>query len=189
MSASGPLECEIKIPVSGLQPVRRRLLEAGAELLHCSSREHNTLYDLPMHTLATSGQALRLRRYGDSWLLTFKGTAEYRGQVKTREELQLQVDDGATLAEILQRLGLTQSVCYEKDRELWQLEDIEVALDHTPMGDFVELEGPADELSAAAQQLGLDPDAAIRGSYLSLWQRYRQERGDELPEDMLLDHD
>jgi adenylate cyclase class 2 len=83
---------------------------------------------------------------------------------------------------ILRRLGLSPLIRYDKDRELWRLSMVEVALDHTPMGDFVELEGPTEQLATAAEQIGLDPTTAVRGSYISLWIRYRQQH--QLPFDM-----
>ena len=75
---------------------------------------------------------------------------------------------------------------HEKLREEWRLGRLLVTLDHTPMGDFVEIEGPEDELAAAAAGLGLDPALAAHGSYLSLWQAYRADHPElDLPVDMV----
>jgi len=61
---------------------------------------------------------------------------------------------------------------------------VTVALDETPMGAFVELEGQAEQLPAAALALGLDPHAAALGTYLDLWSAYRTGHPDA-PEDMV----
>ncbi len=74
---------------------------------------------------------------------------------------------------------------YEKDRETWRLDDVEIVLDHTPMGDFVEVEGPAGVLEMTARSIGLDPSAAVRGSYISLWRAYRERAAENLPVDMV----
>jgi hypothetical protein len=52
------------------------------------------------------------------------------------------------------------------------------------MGAFVELEGQAEQLPAAALALDLDPDAAALGTYLDLWSAYRTGHPDA-PEDMV----
>jgi hypothetical protein len=61
-----------------------------------------------------------------------------------------------------------------------------VTLDHTPMGDYVEVEGMPRELYGVARMLGLDPLTAVPGSYVSLWQQYRSARPElGLPADMV----
>jgi adenylate cyclase class 2 len=176
------IESELKIPVASLEPVRSRLSACGAEQIEARSRECNTLFDDSSGSLAGAGQVLRLRSFAGRWILTFKGAARYQGRIKQREELEVGIESGETLDTILRRIGLSPMIRYEKDREVWRLSMVEVALDHTPMGDFVELEGSTEQLATVAEQIGLDPAAAVRGSYVSLWTRFRQQR--QLPFDM-----
>ncbi len=61
-----------------------------------------------------------------------------------------------------------------------------VALDETPMGAFVELEGESPLLAPAAAELGLDPGAAVRGTYLDLWAAFRAAHPG-VPEDMVFE--
>lgn len=186
MNAAVPIEQELKIPVEDLGRVRTSLERRGAVRLAESRREVNLLFDDEAGTLASSQCALRLRRWGGSWRLTHKGPPVYIGQVKTRQELETGVADGGVLLAILERLGFRPVLRYEKDRETWRLDDVEVALDHTPMGDFVELEGPNNRLEAVAERLDLDATAAVRGSYVSLWRSYREAHPDlELPVHMV----
>jgi len=200
-------ETELKIPVADLNGVRERLSAADAELRRRRQREVNVLFDTLDGALYGQGRALRLRRFGQEWILTHKGPARYSGQVKHREELELGVADGEVLAMILERLGLVPWVRYEKDREVWRLQvdleqegadaadpedltlaghDVEICLDHTPLGDFVELEGPERVLGGACEQLGLDPGLAVRGSYVALWDEHRL-RHPEAPRDMVFE--
>ena len=186
VSASPPTEQELKIPVDRLSPVRERLPAAGGELLAPSRLEVNVLFDTAAGEIAGAGRALRLRRVDDRWILTLKGPPVYRGAVKEREELETEVGSGETVTAILDRLGYRPAVRYEKMREVWRLHDLEVVLDHTPMGDFVEIEGPAGELEGAARELGLDPARSLAGSYVTLWERYRSARPElDLPRDMV----
>jgi adenylate cyclase class 2 len=181
-------EHELKIPVANLGELRLRLEEAGATLRRPARREQNVLFDFPDERLKMSDRALRLRRVAGTVTLTYKGPSSYTGRVKGREELEIEVADDAHLEAILDRLDLCPLVRYEKDRELWQMGVVEVALDHTPMGDFVELEGPPESLTGVAVSLGLDVDRAVLDSYLALWQRHReQHRSSNLPRDMVFE--
>jgi len=58
-----------------------------------------------------------------------------------------------------------------------------VALDETPIGRFVEIEGAPGEIEAAARQIGLSLADAVEGSYPSLYQRARKN-DPSLPADM-----
>ncbi len=186
VSGRTPTERELKIPVTSLGVVRRRLLAAGAHRHEPLGREENTLFDTAGGTLAAAGEVLRLRRHGGLSLLTFKGRARYEGAVKNRAELETMVADPDTVGAILLRLGFVPRLRYEKDREQWRLDGVEVALDHTPMGDFVELEGAGDGPESTAANLGLEVASAVRGSYVSLWQTYRAAHPElDLPEDMV----
>ncbi|HHQ48231.1 MAG TPA: class IV adenylate cyclase [Acidobacteria bacterium] len=186
MEERPPVEQELKIPVENLEAVRRRLNLAGGRLVKPSRREINVLFDTADGEIARTDRALRLRLVDGRWLLTYKGPPVYHGTIKEREELETGIDSGEVIQAIFRHLGLSPSVRYEKDREVWRVRDLEVALDHTPMGDFVEIEGPAVGLNGAARELGLEPGHALRGSYVTLWERYRTEHPElDLPHDMV----
>ena len=182
------VETELKIPVDDLTTVRDCLRKLEAELVTASAREVNVLLDAADGRLAADGCVLRLRRYGDRRVLTFKGPPSFHGRVKTRAEHETVIESLESMSRILENLGFMPAARYEKDRESWQLGAVAVVLDHTPMGDFVEVEGPSTELEAVARSLGLDPETAVRGSYMDLWQEFReQEPGRQLPLDMVFD--
>jgi adenylate cyclase class 2 len=138
--------------------------------------------------LRSKGNALRVREFGGRWFVTFKGEPRYQGPIKVREELESEVEDGEVVRRILGRVGFRPQVSYEKIREAWRLEGVVVTLDHTPIGDFVELEGPSEDLAGVATRLGLDPNTGIRDSYLSLWRTHRERHPElGLPVDMRFD--
>ncbi len=183
-----PLETELKIPVEDLASVRDGLSSLGARQQHPAEREINTLFDTDDRQLLESASVLRLRRHGSRKLLTFKGPPAYRGAIKERVELELEITDGETMRLILEQLGLQLVARYEKDRESWTVGDVQIELDHTPMGDFVEIEGPPEKLETVARGIGLDPDQAVRGSYLGLWHDHRcKNPDDDLPIDMVFE--
>jgi len=178
-------EREIKLRLDDPAVVRAHLERLGARREAGPARERNVLLDTADGRLAGAGCVLRLRRYGGRWRLTFKGGARFEGGVKVREELETEVEDGDALLAILGRLGFLPVRLYEKEREVWRLGAAAVCLDRTPMGWFVEVEGEDPE--AVAVRLGLDPAAALRASYVALWETYRRDRPElGLPRDMVL---
>jgi adenylate cyclase class 2 len=185
MSSLG-VETEIKIPAVDLDAVREALTREHATAVHPRAREVNLLLDTDDGRLQDAGTVLRLRRYGRRHILTFKGPAVYDGPVKERSENEVEIESTETMLEILDQLGLQVVARYEKDREMWEVDEVSVVLDHTPMGDFVEVEGPRERLEAVARSLGLDPSAAVKGSYLNLWREHRSRRQEmNLPVDMV----
>lgn len=180
------IESELKIPVEALDEIRRRLGDIDAERISVCEREVNILFDTPDGQIAAAGQVLRVRRVGDNHILTFKGSAAYHGAVKARREIEVEVSSSEHISELLHALGYSPGIRYEKDRESWRMGRIRIDLDHTPLGDFVEIEGPMDGLEDAAVQLGLNPAHAVTRSYLSLWQSHCHEHPEFGP-DMVFD--
>ena len=179
-------EIEIKLPCEDLGAVRRKLQELGAAPLTPSHFESNDLYDDPAGSLKASGRALRLRRAGDTANLTFKGPARFTEGVKVREERETRVSDPEETAAILAALGLSPRFRYEKNREEWTLEGCTVALDETPIGNFVEVEGDPPGIRKAVSALGLDFADAVPYTYSRLYAE-RRKKDQSLPADMVFD--
>lgn len=180
------VETELKIPTSDLASVRANLAALDASLISQSTREENLLLDTTDRELADRGCVLRLRRYGARRVLTFKGPATYDGPIKVRPEHELEIENLETMRTVFEALGFFGVVRYEKDRETWRLHGVEVVLDHTPMGDFVEVEGESELIGSVARSLGLDPSDAVPGSYMSLWSEFRARHPEmDLPPDMV----
>jgi adenylate cyclase class 2 len=72
------------------------------------------------------------------------------------------------LAGILERIGLEPVQVYEKYRETYEMENVEIVIDQMPFGDFVELEGEERDIRETAGKLGLDWRERILANYLSL---------------------
>ena len=177
-------EVEVKLPCADLDRARGRLRDLGAAIRTPLHFESNDLYDDPEGRLAGSGRALRLRRAGDTALLTYKGPARFAGSVKTREERESRVSDPEEIEAILTALGWIRRFRYEKKREEWTLEGCAVALDQTPIGNFVEVEGDPAGIRRAVVALGLDFADAVPYTYARLYADRRRE-DPALPPDMI----
>ena len=77
--------------------------------------------------------------------------------MKLREELETVVGDGEVLLRVFEELGLHVWFRYEKYREEFAHEDVIVAIDETPVGVFVEIEGS--EPGIATMAAGARPHA------------------------------
>lgn len=176
--SGGHLEVEVKFLVADLGTVREQLLALGAKPLKPRLFEHNVRFDRPGEPLRRKGQLLRLRR-DDGARITFKGpaAADAASEAKVREELEVEVGDPETAGAILERLGYEARQVYEKYRETFLLQDVEVVLDELPFGHFVELEGQEAAIRRAAAQLNLGWERRIVDNYLSLMARLKERQG------------
>jgi adenylate cyclase class 2 len=186
-------EREIKIPVADLDPVRERLQVAGAEPQRLAGLESNLVFDLvdapAERRLRSRRELLRLRSDGGGTRLTFKSAPRFVDGVKERLEHEFAVDDPAAARLLLESLGFGVAVRYEKVRETWRLLGCEVALDRTPMGDFVEVEELADDvprgrIGEVCRLCGLQAERSVPEDYLALYRAFRSGRPD-LPRDMV----
>ena len=168
-------EIEIKFRVAGLESLTARLEQLGFEQITPRTHEMNTLFDLPGHPLRNRGELLRLRKYGQSWILTHKGKSrDYTGPHKSRVETETRVEDGEKMEAILGALHFEPSFRYEKFRAEWKDEHGHVVIDETPIGNFAELEGPAEWIDRMAHKLGVLPDQYIRETYAGLFFEWKQ---------------
>jgi adenylate cyclase, class 2 len=176
--------------------------------------EWNVLFDTPEGERAKRGELLRIRTEtqerrtskrakskGERVLLTFKRPAG-GGQApksvpwkperhKVREEIELEIANAAALVKIFEGLGMRGEFRYEKFRTTFRLagpqrwaKGLLIELDETPIGTFVELEGPPKAIDRAARELGFAERDYIVTNYLRLYQEECRRRG-EKPGDMV----
>ena len=170
---AAPQEIEIKFLVPDLKALEQQLVAMGFRCATPSTREVNTLYDLPGQKLRRKGELLRLRQYGDGWRLTHKARARV-SKYKSRTELESGVYDGAQMDLLLRALGYQPAFVYEKYRSEWSDGKGHVVLDHTPIGDVAEIEGPPRWIDATAKSLGIASQDYVTKSYAELffdWKR------------------
>lgn len=152
-----------------LAAFRERLLAAGAVLSKPRVFEKNVAFDTADSRLFQELKLLRLRQ-DTAVTLTYKGTPANlpQSEAKVREELEVKVSDFDTLAEIFARLGFAPAVVYEKYRETFTWQNVEIVLDELPYGNFVEFEGEEAGLKTAVAHLNLNWQNRILTNYLGL---------------------
>jgi adenylate cyclase class 2 len=72
MPGSNSNEVEIKFRLADMDGLVVRLRQLGFQQITPRTHEMNTLFDLPGHPLRDRGDVLRLRKYGEVWVLTHK---------------------------------------------------------------------------------------------------------------------
>jgi len=169
-------EIEIKFRVENLRALSRKLGVAGFRLETPRTHEMNTLYDLPGGVLRSRKELLRLREYGSSWRLTHKSGGKVTRH-SSRTELETGVADGKKMDAILRALGYSPSFRYEKFRAEWTDGKGQVVVDHTPIGDFCEIEGRPRWIDATAKKLGAGTKDYITKNYATLFAEWKQSTG------------
>jgi adenylate cyclase class 2 len=172
------IETEIKFRVANVGELALRLREAGFRLETPRAFESNVLYDTPDRKMRGRTEILRIRSYAGRWTVTHKrlpdsGLGEDRH--KHRVETETEVSDGDTLAEVFLSLGLVAAFHYEKWRSEWSDGTGHCVVDETPIGNYAELEGPADWIDRAAANLGVSSVDYITLSYGRLFEQWREQ--------------
>ena len=170
------IEKKYRLTPERVEPLRRRLKEVGAEGEGGAEFEENVIYTGP--GLDPGRRVLRLRRKGGRALFTFKERDPGPSAVKRQREEETEVADADALASILEALGYSPALVYEKHRETWRLADTEVVIDELPFGLFVEIEGEEADIINAERLLGLEDEEDVHEPYPALTLRHGTKRGD-----------
>ncbi len=176
-----PREIEIKFRIDNLPALTRALKQAGFKQVTRSTHEMNSLYDLPGQKLRKRGELLRLRKYGETWVLTHKAKGS-AGRHKVRVELETRVENGEQMDAILRALGFAPTFRYEKYRAEWSDGTGHVVLDETPIGNFGEIEGPPRWIDRTARALGVARTDYITQTYAPMFFEWKRRTGSKATE-------
>jgi len=181
---SSSREVEIKFRIAEIASMVAHLRRLGFQQVTPRTHEMNTLFDLPGHPLRNRGDVLRLRKYGETWVLTHKTkNKKTDGPHKTRLETETHVDNGEKMEAILRALQFEPSFRYEKFRAEWKGKEGYVVIDETPIGTFGEIEGPPEWIDSVARDLQIDRKDYITETYaglFNLWKRQTQSAAQEM---------
>jgi adenylate cyclase, class 2 len=179
-------EIEIKLRIQEIPKLLRKIRS-----LSIQSRprvlEQNTLYDTPQSHLRRRDMLLRLRsetpalhnsqsNRQERVILTAKAppqqrqTSKHPARYKIRAEReQIVPQSSRQWAAVLASLGFRPNFRYDKFRTTFRLPDLDVALDETPAGTFLELEGKPQAIDRTAAALGFSKQAYLRSTYWDLY--------------------
>ncbi len=170
------LEREIKLRFNSVEEAREAVLAAGATPMHGRRLQEDCLLDTEDEMLHRQRCVLRLRIECGKSLLTYKGPVQ-PSPMRLREELETVIGDGPLLLRMLAELGFHVWFRYEKYREEFGLDDVIVAIDETPVGTFVEIEGGERGIAETAAALGRSPADYVLDSYRGVFMQHCERLG------------
>ena len=180
---SNQFEREVKLRYADPAAAREAILRLGADVHRPRRLQQDALLDTADGLLRDHRSVLRVRSENGTAVLTFKGPVQ-PSTMKLREEIETTAGDPGVLLTLLQRLGFTVWFRYEKYREEFRKGDVIIAIDETPVGTFVEVEGSEQGVASIAAELGHGPADYVLDSYRGLFVRECEARG-ATPGDML----
>lgn len=177
MPSSKP-EIEVKISVRSAAAARKRIRDAGFRVHVPRVFEINILWDTADLRLRAQGKLVRLRDAGGRSILTFKGKS-IDTRHKVREEIETRVENAGAIERVFREINLQPVFRYEKYRTEYSGDSGHgvVTLDETPIGTFLEIEGPARWIDRTAKKLGFSPADYIIASYGVLYLQYCSAHG------------
>ncbi len=175
MSTSN-LEREIKLRFPSASEAREAILRTGATSVRGRRLQEDCLLDTADEVLRQRRCVLRIRMELGRSLLTYKGPVQ-PSPMKLREERETIVSDGETLLYLFEQLGYSVWFRYQKYREEFGASDATIALDETPIGTFVEIEGSEHGITDVATALGCTPADYVLDSYRGLYVQHCERNG------------
>ncbi len=167
------LEREIKLRFATPAEAREAIVNAGATPIRGRRFQEDCLLDDTSEQIKQRRCVLRIRIEQGKSLLTFKGPVQ-PSSMKLREEIETVVGDGDALLNLFQELGFEVWFRYQKYREEFAYGDVIIALDETPIGTFVEIEGGEEGIVDMSKALGRGPSDFIVDSYRTLFCQHRE---------------
>jgi adenylate cyclase class 2 len=179
-SNQNQLEVEIKLKLaegdeSRLVPLA---LEMGFRKVEDDVFENNVVFDTPDRELKKRKMLLRLRQKDECTILTMKrppGRDLDSDDYKIREEIEVDVSDFENARTIITALGYEVFFIYQKYRTVFRKDTdqgpVELMMDRTPIGHYLEIEGPASQIDSIAGRLGFSKGDYITANYYKLFRK------------------
>ncbi|HBA36927.1 TPA: hypothetical protein DCZ15_03580 [Candidatus Falkowbacteria bacterium] len=139
--------------------IREKLAKVGASLVKKEFLQKRTVFNLPKGNNIDGGW-LRVRDEGDRITMSFK--VVNGNQIQNQKEIQLIVDNYQEARKFLISIGCREKAYQESKRELWRLNNVDIAIDEWPfLEPFVEVEGRSEkEVKRISEKIGFDYNQA-----------------------------
>ena len=171
------IEIEKKYRLTSQQrtDLSQRLREIGAQYSG-EDFEENTLYE--GGPIDFNRSVLRLRRAGETATLTYKERLTIDSDAKHQREEETKIDNADAMQSILEAIGFSARVVYEKRRQTWEIGDTEVVVDELPFGLFLEIEASEESIATVEEKLGIQKLEVESATYPQLTRKLGRRTGD-----------
>lgn len=152
----------------------KKLNEIGAVFSH-EQFEENYLHRGGV--LDERNATLRLRKMRSETIFTYKEKIKTDEDIKHKIEYETHVADVQEMERIIESLGFRLDVIYEKRRQVWHFDSVEVVLDELPFGLYMEIEGDIHEIEKAEALLKIGDLENEKRGYPRLTVKYGRQNG------------
>lgn len=180
------LEIEVKIEIVNIDEMRQIILKNGFKSVSPYTFEHNTIYDTPDRQMKKKGCLIRLRKKHaengeENCILTVKRPPSVpvpSSQYKSREEIESKISNPDAITALLQEMQLNVFFIYEKYREVFKGIDLPIiiTLDHTPVGNYIEIEAAPGLIDQTAVKLGFTKNHYLTDTYFDLFLKHPKSK-------------
>jgi adenylate cyclase class 2 len=190
------IEVEIKVKISDPNLMRKKFIENNG-VYKLSLNHEDTYFNMPegLRDFRQTDEALRLRKSIEytnerirntqkiNYYITYKGK-KFDSTTKTREELDIKIDDIENMKTLLRFLGFREVFTVVKKRELYDFlfrdKKIEALIDYIPILEqhFIEVELLTESINDVEENseilfqflasIGIKREESIKKSYLEL---------------------
>lgn len=174
------IEVEVKAKIKDFNSVKKMLNEISAEKSHVEHQK-DSYFNSPIKDFAKTDEALRIRKVNVNnkvkIFITYKGP-KIDAQSKTREEIEVGIEDSEKVAKIFEHLGFKKVATIVKNRTIYNLNEYIISLDEVEgLGPYMEIETDLEDGNEFKEELnkifdifkklGIE-DGFERTSYLEL---------------------
>lgn len=174
------IEVEVKAKIENFIDMKKKLENLGA-IKSKKEFQEDIYFNSPIVDFANTDEALRIRTTKENddknIFITYKGP-KIDSKSKTREEIEIAIEDSAKCSKIFQHLGFTKVRAVKKNRQYYNYKNFEISLDDVEgLDPYMEIEIALDDGSDYSQaqekifklfsELGIE-DGFERTSYLEL---------------------
>ncbi|ADC46238.1 adenylate cyclase CyaA [Methanobrevibacter ruminantium M1] len=174
------IEVEVKAKINNFEDIKVKLNEINA-IKTKTEKQIDRYFNSPVNDFAKTDEALRIRETktekSHNLFITYKGP-KIDSKSKTREEVEMKIEDSDKCAKIFENLGFIEVRTVKKNREYFKLENFEISLDDVEgLDPYMEIEialedgsdynEAQDKIFDLFEQLGIT-DGFERTSYLEL---------------------
>lgn len=177
------IEKELKFKITDPKSIIKVLLDFGGTILN-KSKEKTIRFDTPNLDLEKKGIFIRVRE-GSKKTITLKEKLQENYDIKARKETEFQIENIDDMRYILEKIGLTYIRIFEKYRINISYKKTVISIDELPFGLFLEIEGDEKDITTVVNDLNLDINKKILGTYWDMFEEYKKNQKTEEGKDIL----
>ncbi len=157
------IETELKLKIENSQI--KKIADNPDLVMGKEVHQKTVMFDNADKLMEHTDGRIRLRQQGNKISLSYKRPLPSVGNEKKEVELETEVGSFEVMSNILRMMGYAPSTSYEKYTipvKINNKPEIHIEIQKYPFETFLEIEGGKEDIEKTAEQLGFDPNNAIK---------------------------